>query len=222
MINTKINYYSHLLLNSKYSLIIKLALILFIYSIFYLGNINDIAHCTNEELESLKERIRNYRLNHEEGFLTAEEQEAPRHVTRTGTIRPGVRLGPEFNQLTKYEDVTDNFSIQDYINVYGAEGFTLSGRKHADETGKEIAKLYKTYYFNVNNWDGTCRFRQTNSWFCYDYKEYYQEVFYPANHPDNNFDPQCKRLHRIVGYKFYEKQLSEKAVDAFNQNCSIS
>lgn len=43
-----INYQIHLLLSSKYSFIIKLAIILLIYSIFYLDSIQDIAYCAKK------------------------------------------------------------------------------------------------------------------------------------------------------------------------------
>lgn len=42
---TNIQYYSHLLLNSRYSFIIKLIIIFSIYMLFYADNINDIAYC---------------------------------------------------------------------------------------------------------------------------------------------------------------------------------
>lgn len=47
MIN--IQYYSHLLLNSKYSFLIKLTIFLAIYMLFYIDNIQDVAYCAKKQ-----------------------------------------------------------------------------------------------------------------------------------------------------------------------------
>lgn len=44
-----IQYYSHILLHSKYSFIIKLAICLSIYLLFYADNLNDLAYCAKKK-----------------------------------------------------------------------------------------------------------------------------------------------------------------------------
>lgn len=46
---TIIQYYFHLLLNSRYSFIIKIVIIFSIYMLFYADNINDIAYCAKKK-----------------------------------------------------------------------------------------------------------------------------------------------------------------------------
>jgi len=258
----KLNYYSHLLLNSKYSLLIKLAIIISIYALFDLDSSTDIAYCakmnkkqwmekaqdqqmeinrlnieierlknelnnrfrmssdtqmyylTREEtLDSLKQKIEAYSLSHAEGFLTTEEQERPTFVRHTGAQRGDFNLGPEFFTMSKYEDVTT-------VDLYPhkVEGFKVD-EAIIDETGKKLFDLHKKFRWHTAHMHNPTTFNETNSWFFFMIiRGRYKEVYYPANHPDNNFDPQFKRLRKLVEREFYEKQLPDKISD----NCNIS
>lgn len=53
MFNIKLNYYSHILLTSKYSFIIKLVVFFSIYLLFYADNINDLAFCAKKKASSI-------------------------------------------------------------------------------------------------------------------------------------------------------------------------
>lgn len=247
----KLNYYSHLLLNSKYSLLIKLAIIFSIYALFYLDSSTDIAYCTKaknadlrkqiaelqhenfalknelnrfrmtvdpnsyrelETLDTLKERIEAYRTRHADGFLTNEEQRRPTYVRRTGADRPDLNLGPEFFIPTKYENVTNN-----KIHPYDFDQLEID-HMTIDETGKHIIDLHRHYRLNHYEHGTYSQFYVANSNLFYDYTERLREVYYPAHHPDNNFDPQFKRLRKLVEREFYEKQFP----DQFSENCNIS
>lgn len=247
----KLQYYSHLMLNSKYSFLIKLVIIFSIYTLFYLDSSADIAYCTKSKavnlkkqntelqheifalkneltrfrmsvdpnsyreidtLETLKERIASYRERHAAGFLTAEEQERPTYIRHTGAHRPDFRLGPEFFTPSTYIDVTNRF-----INPHRAEGLHVD-EVFIEETGKEIIDLHKNFRWNKAYIGDYSQFKETNSWFFYDYTERYKEIYYPANHPDNNFDPNYKRLRKVVEREFFAKQLP----DNFEDNCNIS
>lgn len=50
---TNIQYYSHLILHSKYSFIIKLTIFLGIYLLFYADNLNDLAFCAKKKTSSI-------------------------------------------------------------------------------------------------------------------------------------------------------------------------
>lgn len=247
----KLNYYSHLLLNSKYSLLIKLAIIFSIYALFYLDSSTDIAYCTKltkqqliektrnleiensrlknelnrfrmtvdpnsyrelETLDTLKERIEIYRTRNAAGFLTVEEQERPTYVNHIGHHRPDLKFDPSFYNSTKYENVTTNLINQHRLEQLVVDQVTI------DETGKQIFDLHRHYRVSRYDYTEYSRFSVGNSNFFYDYTDHFREVYYPANHPDNNFDPQYKRLRKLVGREFYEKQLPDKISD----NCNIS
>src|SRR5688572_7952666 len=58
MLILKLNYYSHLLLNSRYSLLIKLIIIFSIYTLLYVDNSTDIVYCTQSNKKKLEKALK--------------------------------------------------------------------------------------------------------------------------------------------------------------------
>ena len=248
----KLNYYSHLLLNSKYSLLIKVVIIFSIYALFYIDSSTDIAYCTqssekklkkaleeierlkleneylkkqsndiifyqtaqlvgDETLNTLKNKIEEFRLKNAPNFLTIEEQEATTIVRNTGVRRSDIILKPDL-YISKYQNITSN-----YINPYLSGNFGIA-RMETDSTGKQFAELVRDFRINGTDLDGYTNIISTKSPYFYDFREYYNEVYYPPNHPDNNFNPEGKRLLKIIERKFYNKQI----INTIIENCIIS
>lgn len=248
---SKLQYYSHLMLNSRYSLLIKLVIIFSIYILFYLDSSADIAYCTKSKavnlkkqntelqheifalkneltrfrmsvdpnsyreldtLETLKERIASYRERHAEGFITGEETQLSRHVRHIGANRPDLKFPPSFYSATKFVDVTSSKIHPHAFDHLVIDSMTI------DDTGKQELELHRHYRLNREKKGAYSEFFVANDNLFYDFTERFEEVYYPANHPDNNFDPQFKRLRKLVEREFYAKQLP----DQISENCTIS
>lgn len=170
------------------------------------------AHLVEEDtLNTLKNQIEEFRLKNAPTFLTIEEQETPTIVRNTGVRRSDIILKPDL-YISKYQNITSN-----YINPYLSGNFGIA-RMETDNTGKQFAELVRDFRINGADLDGYTNAKSTNSPYFYDFREYYNEVYYPANHPDNNFNPEGKRLLKITERRFYNKQIINTIID----NCIIS
>lgn len=192
----KLNYYSHLLLNSRYSFVIKLTIIFSIYALFYLDTSNDIAYCTQsnkkklekalEEIKHLQQEV-DYLQNEQQRFRTWAFVDPRLEGSVTFTREEGLHSFK--NAYYPFASYHYDYELSDGRIIRHFGGKT---RENVEHLAKGTTGIDFFYYIRVNPNKIVSNI---------------QEVYCPPNHPANGYKPHGEAVQTYLNSYYEEKDI---------------